>query len=65
MSLEINTDKIMSTMHIYVWHAVIIVHNPGDASLGILTSISVTAYGAVLHSKCKELLITSLFVLLL
>ncbi len=32
------------------------VYRPGKESSGILTSISVTAYGAVLHSKCKEYL---------
>ena len=26
----------------------------GNESLGILTSISITAYKAVLHSKCKD-----------
>ena len=29
-------------------------YSPGEASLGILTSIHVTVYGAVLHSKCKD-----------
>ncbi len=29
-------------------------YSPGKGSLAILTSISVTAYGAVPHSKCKE-----------
>ncbi len=29
-------------------------YSPGEESLGILTSISVTAYEAVLHSKCKN-----------
>ncbi len=29
-------------------------YSPGEASPGILTSISVTAYEAVFHSKCKD-----------
>ena len=29
-------------------------NGPGEASLDILTSISVTACAAVFHSKCKE-----------
>ena len=30
------------------------IYSPGEASLDTLTSISVTAYEAVSHSKCKE-----------
>ncbi len=29
-------------------------YSPGEEYPGILTSISVTAYEAVLHSKCKD-----------
>ncbi len=32
-----------------------IIKNSQNKNPGILTSISFTAYGAVLHSKCKEL----------